>query len=448
MSVKFNVKRYFQVLGISLAVILLGVLVCLGMDFVEKPGDQQSVVSTVEAADGKINVLLMGVDVEGLRTDAIMVASYDTDKNEVNMLSIPRDTRMYVGTKYQKINAAHAIGGMTGKIAGPEGTIEAVTRLTGIPINYYVEFSFDAVANVIDTLGPITFEIPDLYNDGVGMVYDDPVQDLHINLKPGVQELNGQQVVQLLRYRKGNKKADGTRDSYLDGDRGRMDVQQQFLKALVDQKLNASLIMKIPALFKQMSSDLKTNLTLPDVIKYSKYLNNFSSTGIHTHTLPGHDSGDEYAESFWICDLDETRELVETVFGYDASKITIDKSGSTASNTVAPGSGSTAKPKTTPKATAANKSTTKPKATSSAKGTTKSGGQEEEPKATAKPKSQDNGGSSNSNGNSKATAKPKVTAAPQEPAKSAAPSKATSKPAQKTPTPVKNEVDDEENSDE
>ena len=50
--------------------------------------------STVEAADGKINVLLMGVDVDGLRTDAIMLASFDTETKEVNMLSIPRDTKM------------------------------------------------------------------------------------------------------------------------------------------------------------------------------------------------------------------------------------------------------------------------------------------------------------------------------------------------------------------
>ena len=49
--------------------------------------------STVEAADGKINVLLMGVDVDGLRTDAIMLASFDTETKEVNMLSIPRDRK-------------------------------------------------------------------------------------------------------------------------------------------------------------------------------------------------------------------------------------------------------------------------------------------------------------------------------------------------------------------
>ena len=104
--------------------------------------------STVEAADGKINVLLMGVDVDGLRTDAIMLASFDTETKEVNMLSIPRDTKMYIGNRYQKINAAHAFVDESGEIGGATATCEAVTRITGIPINYYVDFSFDAVAPV------------------------------------------------------------------------------------------------------------------------------------------------------------------------------------------------------------------------------------------------------------------------------------------------------------
>ena len=90
--------------------------------------------STVEAADGKINVLLMGVDVDGLRTDAIMLASFDTETKEVNMLSIPRDTKMYIGNRYQKINAAHAFVDESGEIGGATATCEAVTRITGIPI--------------------------------------------------------------------------------------------------------------------------------------------------------------------------------------------------------------------------------------------------------------------------------------------------------------------------
>ena len=64
---------------------------------------QWTTLRLFEAADGKINVLLMGVDVDGLRTDAIMLASFDTETKEVNMLSIPRDTKMYIGNRYQKL---------------------------------------------------------------------------------------------------------------------------------------------------------------------------------------------------------------------------------------------------------------------------------------------------------------------------------------------------------
>ena len=274
MKVKFNVKRYFQVLGISLAVIIAAAAVCMGIDF-SGLNNEEAVdnTSTVEAADGKINVLLMGVDVDGLRTDAIMLASFDTETKEVNMLSIPRDTKMYIGNRYQKINAAHAFVDESGEIGGATATCEAVTRITGIPINYYVDFSFDAVAHVIDELGPIEFTIPDLYGDGVGMVYDDPVQSLHINLPPGDYQLNGQQAVWLMRYRHGNvNPSTGVFKGYVNGDSDRVEMQQKFLKAVVDQKVNASLILKIPSIFKDISSEIKTNFTVSEVIKYSKFI--------------------------------------------------------------------------------------------------------------------------------------------------------------------------------
>lgn len=333
MKVRFNVKRYFQVLGISLAVIIAAAAVCMGFDFTgSRNTEMVDNTSTVEASGGKINVLLMGTDVEGLRTDAIMLASIDTDNKVVNMLTIPRDTRMYIGNRYQKINAAHAFVGKDGKIGGPTATCEAVTRLTGIPINYYVDFTFDAVAHVVNELGPIEFEIPDLYGDGVGMVYDDPVQSLHINLPPGkygegsdcdYPGLTGQQAVWLMRYRHGNVNPNtGTFKGYTNGDTDRVEMQQRFIKAVVDQKVNASLIMKIPAIFKELSSEIKTNFTVNDVIKYSKYITNFTSASINSYSLPGEYSTDPSNGDVWIPDMDEIREMTQSVFGYDASNIT------------------------------------------------------------------------------------------------------------------------------
>lgn len=350
MKVKFNVKRYFQVLGISLAVIIAVAAVCMGIDF-SGSNNEEAVdnTSTVEAADGKINVLLMGVDVDGLRTDAIMLASFDTETKEVNMLSIPRDTKMYIGNRYQKINAAHAFVDESGEIGGATATCEAVTRITGIPINYYVDFSFDAVAHVIDELGPIEFTIPDLYGDGVGMVYDDPVQSLHINLPPGDYQLNGQQAVWLMRYRHGNvDPSTGVFKGYVNGDSDRVEMQQKFLKAVVDQKVNASLILKIPSIFKEISSEIKTNFTVSEVIKYSKYLADFSSVNIHSYSLPGEYSSDSANGDVWIPNMDEIRTMVQDVFGYPADNITTDnpknatrESGSSSSSGISSSSSNT-----------------------------------------------------------------------------------------------------------
>lgn len=350
MKVKFNVKRYFQVLGISLAVIIAVAAVCMGIDF-SGSNNEEAVdnTSTVEAADGKINVLLMGVDIDGLRTDAIMLASFDTETKEVNMLSIPRDTKMYIGNRYQKINAAHAFVDESGEIGGATATCEAVTRITGIPINYYVDFSFDAVAHVIDELGPIEFTIPDLYGDGVGMVYDDPVQSLHINLPPGDYQLNGQQAVWLMRYRHGNvNPSTGVFKGYVNGDSDRVEMQQKFLKAVVDQKVNASLILKIPSIFKDISSEIKTNFTVSEVIKYSKYLADFSSVNIHSYSLPGEYSSDSANGDVWIPNMDEIRTMVQDVFGYPADNITTDnpknatrESGSSSSSGISSSSSNT-----------------------------------------------------------------------------------------------------------
>lgn len=313
---KFNVKKYFQVLGTCLGVIFLAFMVFMGFDFTGGAGVADNVEEGTVAVEhgGTINVLLMCTDEDGLRTDAIMLASYNTKENSVNMLSIPRDLRMYIGNRYQKINAAHAFE-TDGVIGGPTATCEAVTRLTGVPINYYVDFSFDAVAHVINELGPVEFTIPDLYGDGVGMVYDDPVQGLHINLPPGTYELDGSQVVQLLRYRKGNPDpVTGVRKSYPNGDADRIKIQQDFLKALVDQKLNISLIQKIPSIFTDVKSEIKTNLSVKDVLKYSKYLTDFTSAGIRSETVPGDSTNDSSNGDVFVPDMKKLQALVQDMF--------------------------------------------------------------------------------------------------------------------------------------
>lgn len=404
MKTKFNARRYFQVLGITLGVMLVGTLACMGINYsAGLNGEEVDNTSTVEAYGGKINVLLMCTDVDGLRTDAIMLASYDTETKQAKILSIPRDTKLYVGNRYQKINAAHAYV-KDGVIGGPTATCEAVNRITGIPINYYVDFSFDAVAHVINELGPIEFTIPDLYGDGVGMVYDDPVQSLHIDLPPGDYQLNGQQVVWVMRYRHGNAEYNpetGRKEfkGYPNGDKDRMEMQQKLIKAIVDQKVNAAMILKIPAIFQAITSEIKTNFTAKDVIKYSKYLTGFSSASITSFELPGEYGHDNSNGDVWEVNLEKTRELVQTEFGYDAEGITIDNPAdktSGASSSSEKKSESTSEKKTTTEKSSESKQTTDTstnKNTSASSGSTSSSS-----KSTHSGESSSSGTSSSSSG--------------------------------------------------
>ncbi len=303
----------------KIIIILIAILVFVVMGF--GLFDDSEILAPIE--DGKINVLLMGVDEEGLRTDAIMLISYDVNEAKVNMLSIPRDTKLYVSNRKmtRKINEIHGMGSKvkSGEIVGATATAEAVTQLTGLPVNYYVEFSFSAIDRVFDILGPVKFDVPDVEGGGRGMNYDDPTQNLHIHLKPGLQKLSGNQVQQFLRYRKSNSgRGDGS-------DTSRVERQQAFLKAVVDQKVNAGILVKVPSLFAQLSKEIETNITAGDITKYIRYLTKLSSENINSYSLPGA-SKTISGGSYYICDLEATAVLMRDVFGSDneiTDKVTI-----------------------------------------------------------------------------------------------------------------------------
>lgn len=345
----FNKKR-LAIFGISLSVILVAFFVVVGMGDVFVPSEEE--VDTVEPVDretGKINLLIAGLDKSKALTDTIMIASYDLDTDTVNILSVPRDTRMYIGSKYQKINSAYSIS-KKGKKNGINGTIEAVTRLTGIPINYYVEFTFEAFRETIDALGGVEFDVPQNMN------YDDPAQDLHIHLKKGLQTLDGDKAEQFVRFRR-----------YPMGDIDRVAAQQAFIKALADQKLNAGIITRLPELFKTVQSNLRTNLTLSDITKYVINLSDLSSENVYMHALPGYSNGTDYGSSYWIADMEQLATLIRDTFGYDSSKITIHSAdGKSASKDVKKTTATkepekNSEPSSTPKATATPKASEAPK---------------------------------------------------------------------------------------
>ena len=198
----------------------------------------------------RLNVLLLGIDArEGetnTRTDTIILASVDPKTKQMSLLSIPRDTRVYIPKHgYDRINSAAVYG-------GPEMTMEVVSDLLGIPLKYYVLVDFNGFKNIVDTLGGVTLEVEQ------DMYHYDPTDNYayHIDLKKGLQRLDGDKALQYVRYR-----------GYAMGDIDRTAHQQKFLIALGKEVLQPSTILKLPSLVPTINKYVKTNLSLSDMMK-------------------------------------------------------------------------------------------------------------------------------------------------------------------------------------
>ena len=188
------------------------------------------------------NALLVGTDKSGEMTDTIMLVNVNTDTEKIHMLSIPRDTKVKVDGKNRKINSCYHRGGL-------ELLVTKVKELTNAPIHYYAIIGTGTLAQIVDALGGVEYEVErDMY-------YNDPVQDLHIDLEKGMQTLNGEQAEQYCRFR-----------SYVMGDLTRTECQQKFLKALLKQKLKLKYVTKVYSLYEAVNENIETNVTMSDIV--------------------------------------------------------------------------------------------------------------------------------------------------------------------------------------
>ncbi len=327
---------------IILLIILLIILICGGL-FAYKVhkngGGLQGMAATLLGHDEetvnklpKMYCLILGKS-ENL-TDTIMLASYDPKTQEAALLSIPRDT--FVGTSESnaspsdKINAIYNM--YTNKQKGLEKLLEKVRKLTDIDVRYYVMVDTKALRALVDEIGGVTFDVP------IDMKYDDNRQNLHINLKAGVQKLNGDKAEQVVRFRHNNN---GTTypSSYGVQDIGRMKTQRAFLTALAKQTLVPANITKIPEFLDIAKQYVETNIDLNTIKDYVPYAVNFNTDNLKTDKLPG---AAQYINgwSFYKADKTKTAELIKELF-YTQVKTDDTDENSISENTVSEGSTST-----------------------------------------------------------------------------------------------------------
>ena len=259
---------------------------------------------------GEFQVLLMGVstDQEGVSlTDTIMVASYNPNTQRAVLLSIPRDS--FTGTNVKKAKASDKINAIYNLTKDPMKTVEAVNELTGLDLKYYAIVQTEALIELVDAIGPIEFDVP------INMDYDDVTQDLHIHLKAGVQEIDGEKAEQLLRFRHNNNGTSYPAE-YGDNDIGRMRTQREFITAVIEQTVKLENITKLGSILDIASRNLITNLDFSVLKDYLPYAVEFSTENLLTESLPGSvpDLSQTNNVSIFVVDEEETEQMINELF--------------------------------------------------------------------------------------------------------------------------------------
>lgn len=249
-----------------------------------------------------INVLLLGIDERPSdpgRTDTMILASINPAKKQVALISLPRDTRVRIPGRrgYDRLNAAHAYG-------GPELAMAAVSEFLGIPVDYYVRINFDGFEKLIDILGGVEIDVEQR------MKYDDYAGNLHIDLYPGRQVLNGADALAYVRFR-----SDGLGDiALIDPAKGeyggRIIRQQKFINALIQKAAQPATIGKLPSLIAQLQDCITTNLPVSKMLSLAFSLRDLDSESVVTAVIPG--VGDSInGVAYWVPNEDATRVMVD-----------------------------------------------------------------------------------------------------------------------------------------
>ncbi|MEM9153819.1 MAG: LCP family protein [Cyanobacteria bacterium P01_F01_bin.33] len=287
----------------------------------------------VKALDRPLSILVLGVDnpdpsqrnltrrqmLRG-RSDTILVVRVNPDTDAINVLSIPRDTRVrFPARGIGKINSANALG-------GPTLVAEMVQNLLSeAPVDRYVRLSTDGISALVDAMGGVNFYVEK------DMVYDDHTQNLHINLKQGQQRLNGEQVHQYLRFRQDEL-----------GDIGRVQRQQKLMRAVSRQLLRPTTLLRLPKIKQAIVQNVDTNMSWEELLPLVQFaLNNTDSTEDRPVTpasnepdnsflrlpavndklnlvlLPGRFSqpGEFGNQSYWVIDPVATYNVATNLFG-------------------------------------------------------------------------------------------------------------------------------------
>lgn len=249
--------------------------------------DSEAASSVYERKEGFYTFLIAGIDAFSNNTDVLMLASLDTENGKIEIVQIPRDT--YINktaggySSLTRVNAIYAAeynrqvkSGISARSARTLAMQDLTKRLSEalcINIDEYVLVDTKGFRAVIDAVGGIDYDVPQ------DMFYEDPAQDLYINLKKGYQHLNGSQCEQLIRYRSG----------YATGDIGRVDMRGDFMVEVFSQVKNKIGLDSMLKLIRdrEIMQKVRTSMSLMDMLAYVKMVYRLDDDAISVRRISG-----------------------------------------------------------------------------------------------------------------------------------------------------------------
>lgn len=302
-------KKYRLLPVITITLILLTLLSVSALPLtVTTDGDRST--PTLKNEGQRITLLIGGTDRASGLTDVLMLLTVRTDTGRACVLQIPRDTyAAYTEKSYKKINGGYAA-------LGGEGLTELLSESLDVKIDGYIILSPNAFREAVDAIGGVEVEIPQ------NMYYNDPAQNLYINLKAGRQTLNGEKAEQLIRYRAG----------YADGDLGRMDTQKIFLVAAarkLKRELSQVELLKVAT---SLMSGTDTNITPAQALTVIEALKRAEEKDIMLLTAAGAGATAKSGASYYSLSAPAMQEILGKYFDggreFDREKLFLNKNNS------------------------------------------------------------------------------------------------------------------------
>lgn len=298
-------KKKRHVLRNLILVLLLVALALTAVVLFVLPRQPAAAAGLGERKDGAATILLAGMDQGGMRTDTLMLLSVGCTDGGISLVSLPRDTLINGSYTVPKLNSVFAAN--NGGQEGIEMLLTRVGEIIGFVPDGYMLIQLDAFVELVDTLGGVTFDVP------VDMYYNDPSQDLYIDLKAGTQTLTGEQAMGVARFRSG----------YADADLGRIQVQRALLTAIFRKAVSPVGLAKAPVLLNILLQKTTSDLDAANLMWLAKAVLGSDLSAMETVTLPG---SARYigGGSYYILDPASVAQTVNTYCNPYTRDVTVD----------------------------------------------------------------------------------------------------------------------------